>query len=302
MKRNKSKQDNRTELLFPLGPQIQPEPLVKLDQPVWTRNKSALIARYLRYFVFITKHGTYIDPMAGPQYPHFPEYWSARRVLENQPAWLRNFFLFELHERQFARLETMVSNQQRPANHTVVIKRGDCNILIPELLATRPIRDSEATFCLLDQRTFECAWSTVEVLARYKPEGAHKIELFYFLPNWWLPRAIAGTTRNAAAIQRWWGREDWMQLRSARNHERAELFVHRFKDELGYKSAKPWPIWDRQGGRRLMYYMIHATDHPEAPKLMSRAYNSVVNPVDESPEQLGLLEWLGSGSPPDDEI
>ena len=24
-----------------------------------------------------------------------------------------------------------------------------------------------------------------------------------------------------------------------------------------------------------MYYMIHASDHPEAPKFMSRAYNAV---------------------------
>lgn len=49
-----------------------------------------------------------------------------------------------------------------------------------------------------------------------------------------------------------------------------------------------------------MYYMIHATDHPEAPKLMSRAYNSTVNPVDESPEQLGLLEWVSPAVPEDE--
>jgi len=27
-----------------------------------------------------------------------------------------------------------------------------------------------------------------------------------------------------------------------------------------------------------MYYMIHATDHPEAPKLMNRAYYKAVEP------------------------
>jgi hypothetical protein len=36
-----------------------------------------------------------------------------------------------------------------------------------------------------------------------------------------------------------------------------------------------------------MYYMIHATDHPEAPKLMNRAYELTVQPQ-EPVEQLGL--------------
>jgi hypothetical protein len=36
-----------------------------------------------------------------------------------------------------------------------------------------------------------------------------------------------------------------------------------------------------------MYYMIHATDHPEAPKLMSRAYRNTVSPL-EPIEQLDL--------------
>ena len=36
-----------------------------------------------------------------------------------------------------------------------------------------------------------------------------------------------------------------------------------------------------------MYYMIHASDHPEAPILMSRAYNNAVAPK-EPQEQLEL--------------
>jgi hypothetical protein len=37
-----------------------------------------------------------------------------------------------------------------------------------------------------------------------------------------------------------------------------------------------------------MYYMIHATDHPQAPKLMVRAYNTAVLPPE--PEEQLLLE------------
>jgi len=40
-------------------------------------------------------------------------------------------------------------------------------------------------------------------------------------------------------------------------------------------------------GGVVMYYMIHATDHPHGPALMSRAYRSTVLPL-EPPEQLKL--------------
>ncbi|MFQ5696473.1 MAG: hypothetical protein ACE5HB_10830, partial [Terriglobia bacterium] len=60
------------------------------------------------------------------------------------------------------------------------------------------------------------------------------------------------------------------------------------KNELHYQSVKPWPIYGRQHGGRVMYYMIHASDHPEAPAQMSRAYELAVQP-EEVAEQLELL-------------
>ena len=41
-----------------------------------------------------------------------------------------------------------------------------------------------------------------------------------------------------------------------------------------------------------MYYMIHATDHPEAPHLMARAYDKAIQPK-ETPEQLGFPYEMG---------
>lgn len=282
-------------MLFDIGPpRVSPEPLVSpIQTPVWTKNKSALIARYLRYFVFITKHGTYIDCFAGPQYASQLGMWSARLVLENEPKWLRHFHLFELDSKQLAHLDRLCLEHSRPSSHSMTVHRGDCNDLVPAFLDESPIKAKEATFCLLDQRTFECKWSTVQALARYKPNGEHKIELFYFLPNWWLPRAIAGMTKNQQIISAWWGRDDWDALRNTSHDARCQLFVNRFKGELGYASVKPWPIMDRRGGRRIMYFMLHATDHPEAPKLMQRAYRKAVEPP-ESFEQLSLeLSVLG---------
>ena len=69
--------------------------------------------------------------------------------------------------------------------------------------------------------------------------------------------------------------------------ELRELVEHRFREELGYRSVKGWPIFATPQGGRTMYYLIHATDHPEAPFLMYRAYNHTTLPK-ETPEQLQL--------------
>ena len=55
-------------------------------------------------------------------------------------------------------------------------------------------------------------------------------------------------------------------------HTRAELVSRRFRDDLKYSHCYAWPIYDRGSGGRVMYHLIHATDHDEAPKLMNRAY------------------------------
>ncbi len=51
---------------------------------------------------------------------------------------------------------------------------------------------------------------------------------------------------------------------------------------------RSWPIYERHGGGRVMYYMIHATDHPEAPNLMNRAYHKAVMPI-KTAEQMALF-------------
>ena len=152
----------------------------------------------------------------------------------------------------------------------------------PNLLKERPISKKEATFCLLDQRTFECHWKTVEALSAYKSSGM-KIEIFYFLAEGWLGRAIAAQ-QDTNVLDLWWGNKDWKKLRGMKSFERASFLADRFQNELGYESALPWPIHEKKNGGRVMYYMIHATDHPEAPNLMNRAYHKAVSPI-ESPQQ-----------------
>ena len=110
-----------------------------------------------------------------------------------------------------------------------------------------------ATFCLLDQRTFECEWRTVEALANAKRED--KVELMYFVPTGWFGRAVAAQ-KDASVISQWWGRDDWGCLRGMQKHERAQAFCDRFKSELGYSFAHYWPIFELEGGQgRVMYHL-----------------------------------------------
>jgi three-Cys-motif partner protein len=245
--------------------------------PVWTENKSKLIQQYVRYFLMVTKHGTYLDGFAGPQVKEYnDESWSAKRVLEIQPPWLRRFILCDMSPHQVEHLNRLVEERRAAGDdRKIEVHRGDFNTVIDDILVPGAIREKEATFCLLDQRTFECRWDTVRKIAAYKTNGT-KIEQFYFLAVGWLGRSMAAL-RDDKRLREWWGHDDISLLRAASTStEQARLFSHRFMRELGYASAAAWPIYERSDGGlgKVMYYMIHATDHEEAPKLMNRAYKA----------------------------
>lgn len=261
--------------------------------PVWSEHKAQLIQRYLHYFVMITKHGTYIDGFAGPQKRGKLDMWSARKVIESRPRWLRHFHLCELSPRSVKLLHEMKDAQEprvkaKEPKRDIEIHQGDFNVFVHELLARNSISEKEATFCLLDQRMFECEWSTVQALASHKKGGAAKIELFYFLPQHWFGRGYAAQ-RDKSVIERWWGRDDWKDLAKYSDHERADILCDRFKKELHYAYAASWPIYTHAFGSRIKYHMVHASDHPEAVKLMARAYSKALD-IPEPPEQ---FDWVG---------
>jgi three-Cys-motif partner protein len=256
-------------------PAEKPLKFAPAHRPIWTENKAKLIERYLFYFVLITKHGAYIDGFAAPQDPTNPDAWSAKLVLESKPALLRQFWLCELDPERVNRLNELKAEQPVNKRRTIEVVPGDFNANIAGLLKESKIDEAIATFCLLDQRTFECEWQTLVTLSRHKK--THKIELFYFLGTGWLDRSIKASSTNEDKVQRWWGREDFRDLQGMNSHLRALLFCKRMKEELGYKHANPWPIYSKETGGRVMYHMIHATDHDEAPKIMNRAYRNALN-------------------------
>jgi three-Cys-motif partner protein len=254
-------------------------------RPLWTEAKARLIARYLFLFVQITKRGTYIDGFAGPQYPDRPELWAARLVLDSRAhePWLRQHHLFEIDRGKLEHLEALrAEHPDRVAVYDDDFNEGVHRILKPEILPP-----AVPAFCLIDQQTFECAWATVEAVAAYKEP--FRIEQFYFLAAGWMDRALAAQ-KDQERLRTWWGREDYGELRGLSALERALWVSRRFQDELGYSYVQPFAIYEREHGRgHVMYYMIHATDHPEAIPLMARAYNDVVLVVGETGIQVELF-------------
>jgi three-Cys-motif partner protein len=262
----------------------QPEVLLpSIEIPIWTQHKAFLIARYLHYFTYVTKHGAYIDGFAGPQYADMPDLWAAKLALLNKPGRIRKYFLFDKDPRQVERIEAMVSElppQDASDNKRVItVEPGDCNVKIRELLDKKLIGRREATFALLDQRNFECEWQTLVSLATYKPEDCNKIELFYFLPSAWFHRSAKNRRREERIreIDAWWGNEGWGFLKQLGPWGRMLALRERFEKELGYRYVTPLPIYESENGcGTIMYFMIHASDHSEAPKLMRRAYGLCV--------------------------
>ena len=94
--------------LFNVPSQDIKKKLPNFDTPLWTWNKALLIALYMKLFTYVTKHGTYIDAFAGPQHESSKsKTWAVKLVLENKPAWLRNFYLFDIKKKQVELLQKL---------------------------------------------------------------------------------------------------------------------------------------------------------------------------------------------------
>jgi three-Cys-motif partner protein len=244
------------------------------QRPIWTENKARLIERYLFYFVLITKHGAYIDGFAGPQYRDKGEAWAARLVLESKPPFLRKFWLCELNPKSVEALNALVAEQPKIRGRSIEVVPGDFNRNVAALLSSSGIGDSVATFCLLDQRTFECEWQTLVTLSQHRHD--YKIELFYFLATGWIERSMSGL-KDREILRRWWGRDDFEKLPAMSSFDRRQLFIQRIREELGYKHVYAFPIYSKEHGGRVLYHMIHASDHDEAPRIMNRAYRNALS-------------------------
>lgn len=256
-------------------------------EPAWSINKSQIVMTYLRLYQNITRGGFYIDGFAAPQRSDRAEdLWTVKKVLEMEPKWIRRFWLCDIDRSAEAQLRELKAKHDNKPRHVSVFI-GDFNKKVDTILETRRIiRSNSSCFAFLDQRTTECHWSTLRKLAAHRPR--RRIELLYFFPAGWIHRTMGGTTTEAGrrALDLWWGRSSWMEDLGDLNREsQARLVQRRFETELGYRHVLPVPI--RRDGSKgsVYYYLIHASDHPQANQLMKRAYRKVTKShVDGTPE------------------
>lgn len=257
--------------------------------PAQTDAKSRLIASYLSKFQLITKGGVYIDGFAAPQKRSHPSAWTARRVLEIDPPRLRTLWLCDNDPGGIAQLRALKAKHHgKPRSRRVFVFEGDFNQTVEMVLKSGRIRPRTAVFALLDQRNTECHWSTVKALASYK--GRTRVELLYFLGIGWLHRSLSASHRpeRLKEIDRWWGSNSWQGLRDLSQVEIELLMASRFQKELGYRYANYWPVYLKEDGIKKAFTLIHATDHPEAPKLMRRAYQEIYGAKSGSPTDAQL--------------
>lgn len=143
-----------------------------------------------RFFLPLTNHGAYIDGFAGPQSPKQLRSWTAALVLESEPKWLRKFFLCEISRPGLKALKKLASSQSVARDkkghkipRRIKIYPGDFNKSVDHVLKEGGITQKEATFCLLDQRTFECHWTTLKKLADTRNRLTSKSNCFTFLAS-----------------------------------------------------------------------------------------------------------------------
>jgi three-Cys-motif partner protein len=148
MSRDKGAVDERQARLIEI-PEQPPKPLrvIAPTSPVWTENKAQFIMRYLRYFVYITKHGTYIDGFAGPQVGRSTDSWAAKLVLESEPKRLRHFHLCDASPAQIKHLEALKASQPEADSkgkktiRDISVYAGDFNQRVDDILNAGTISD-----------------------------------------------------------------------------------------------------------------------------------------------------------------
>ncbi|WP_138919618.1 three-Cys-motif partner protein TcmP [Oceanicola sp. S124] len=257
--------------------------------PAQSNLKSMLIAEYIKRFQLITKGGLYIDGFAAPQSRLHEEAWTARRVLEVAPPRLSKFWLCDLDPKGCEQLRELKRLHDRhPKFRRVWVLEGDFNQRVDEILKGGRISRNAPVFALLDQRNMECKWRTVQAIAARK--GAkYKIEMMYFVGTAWLLRAVKtrSTAESLRDMEQWWGGPGWQRLMEINQQEAAvKLIARRFTEELGYRTALVYPVPLLVDGERTAFHLVHASDHPEAPRLMDEAFRSVIGQLASQPSHL----------------
>ena len=245
--------------------------LEKSGPALWTAEKSALIDEYIHLFLVVTKHGVYVDLFAGPQRVEDTESWSVRRVLERRTVGnpsIRHFAVCDKDPGQAQRLRELGS--RHPSFRVYPRRRERGNPHNP-----RGSRDRDEYGVLLSDRP-----AHLRVPLGHRENGrAAQIggpqNRAVLLPRARLARSRPEQGEPGEAPGPGGAMETTVSSSAFDRIERANALCRRFRDELKYEHAMPFAIQERGANSRIMYYMIHASDHRRAAELMSQAYRTV---------------------------
>lgn len=257
----------------------------------WTLNKLDVLALYLNLYRRVAGGGTFIDAFAGTGYGTTAINGTQRRhdgstLIAAQSGAFANLHLIERDPDNITALGASVDSLTDTQSSKVTIHPGDCNTVLPRLLADGVLDADKPCFALFDQESTQLRWTTVEALAAWKtyeppprltgrPKKC-KAELWILFNTqhalvrmWPTNRLRYDLPLGADTLDHLFGSRDawydlWEQGRpsSFLRHR----YVERLRD-LGYQYVLPQPINDPSTGRT-HYHMIHATDHPSAVSFM----------------------------------
>ena len=263
----------------------------------WTLDKLDVFETYLKLYRRVAGGGAFVDAFAGTGRGVSTSLGRDGQRDGSSVIAARSGAFSSLHlvERDLTNLQILTQTVGAlPARLVSRIKThyGDCNAIVPELLASGQLDPVRPCFAFLDQESTQLNWDTIEALASWKiyeppptmtgrPKMC-KVELWILFNShqaiyrlWPHDRQKYPESFSPDTLDRVFGsREAWWDLWE--NDRPASALVFRFAEQLrqlGYQYVFPQLFNDRSTGRP-QYHMLHATDHPSAVSFMRWAKRS----------------------------
>lgn len=289
------------------------------DVGSWTIEKLTFLRKYLEAYVIATKsipHTVdvcYMDIFSGPGRDRNRD---NGEIVDGSPLiamslfpGFRRFIFIDLEAGNVHQLDK--DAMSKGISNVTHIIEGDCNSVVDTALAHAP-KDG-ATFCFIDPPGIDIKWDTIRTIARYKPVGRNKIELFIlfaynmdlvrFLTWERSPNEIWGPDSETRIDEAMPDSYPWRQIREDRNggsisrEETRRRFAYAYwmgLKQLGYNYVLNPRLLRSTKGRPL-YYLFFASDHPVGDKIMADVLHKPISPKEfqltlEFPDDLWVLE------------
>lgn len=262
----------------------------------WSRDKLSIITSYSRAFTRAAQRAPatcFVDGMAGTGLYKFPDgsFIEGSTVIAaaTSPPFTR--VLAIAYGRNRARA---LRARVRKYGERVVVHQGDCNADIIDFMS-QYVPARAATFVLLDPEGYDLDFSTVEDVARWRPE--HRVELLILVDTGSAPRIHAQrdnprfATRGAGRIDfalpfDWRGIVERGSVEELPPEQVRDNIAERYCDavrRLGYRHVLARPITRSSPNDPAVYHLIFATDNDAGRKIMEYVFRTMYANAEQVP-------------------